>query len=123
MHLQQRLNLTPIAPGMARRSLDRFAGTLRQDRLDDLRLIVSELVTNCIRHSGLRGDDSIEMKVELAGHGIRVEVSDPGVGFPQERSGPRSESGWGLGIVERLADRWGYESGPRTKVWAELPLS
>jgi len=115
--------MTPAAPGSARRSLDRFAGTMPKGRLDELRLIVSELVTNCVRHSGLGKRDWIKMRVETLPSCIRVEVTDEGVGFGTEFGSRGRDGGLGLVIVNHLAARWGHEGGPQTTVWAELALS
>ena len=123
MDLSRRLKLTSAAPGRARRSLDRFAETVPADRLNELRLIVSELVTNSFRHSGLGEREWVEMKIETFPRCIRVEVSDHGVGFGPESGRHGSENGRGLGIVNHLAARWGHEGGPQTMVWAELALS
>ena len=53
---------------------------------------------------------------------MRVEVSDGGGGFePHARTRPRDEpGGWGLHLVDSLADRWGVETGRRTRVWFEI---
>ena len=78
----------------------------------DVRLLVSELVTNAVRHANLATGDVIELVVELADHKLRVEVHDPGGGFvPSAPSpDPARPSGWGLYLVAELADRWGVDS-------------
>jgi anti-sigma regulatory factor (Ser/Thr protein kinase) len=106
----------------ARHSLDELAGRVEEERLEVLRLLVSELVTNCLRHARLEREDRVRLRVLVCRTKIRVEVTDPGPGFEQ-RPGPPAEertSGWGLLIVERLADRWGIDRGEKTRVWAEL---
>lgn len=101
------------APGVSRSRLTRMRSELGT-RFDDVLLVVSELVTNSVRHSQSR---DIDVKVEaLDGH-IRVEVSDDGPGFAQSQ--PRGD-GLGLGIVERLSERWGMVDGDRFTVWVEL---
>jgi len=86
-------------------------------RFDDVLLVVSELVSNSVRHSQ---SHDIDVRVEaLDGH-IRVEVSDEGPGFARDQ--PRGE-GLGLGIVESLAERWGMVAGEQFTVWAELSLT
>jgi hypothetical protein len=53
---------------------------------------------------------------------LRVEVRDGGAGFVPERRRERSEpGGWGLMLVEGIADRWGVKRDPTTTVWFELP--
>lgn len=116
------LNLTPgpEAAAMARSALGALEGRLQGDLLDDVRLLVSELITNSVRHSNAAGRVSLE--VGLAERTLRVEVADAGAGFePRPRvAGQRKDSGWGLYLVDRLADRWGVVRDPGTRVWFEI---
>ncbi len=120
--LELKLRATPDAPRDARHALDRLAPEVPQDVLENVRLLVSELVTNCIRHAGVEPDATIELKVAPRESVIRVEVSDPGEGFepaPVHLS-LYSKSGWGLYLVEQIADRWGVLVENGTKVWFEI---
>lgn len=102
------------APGISRSQLQRLRTKL-EPRYDDVVLLVSELVSNSVRHG--RSND-IDVKVTARGGWIRVEVTDKGPGFPIDA--PRGE-GLGLAIVEKLADRWGMQDGAQKfTVWAEL---
>ena len=104
----------PESVAAARRAFAEIDG-LPRAREDDLALIISELVTNAIRHAGLEPDDEIEIVSDFRGEGVRVTVRDGGKGFLR---GARSEvGGWGLEIVEQLSDDWGLEKGG---VWFEL---
>lgn len=85
-----------------------------EPRYDDVLLVVSELVSNSVRHSE---SEEIDLIVRAQDGHIRVEVSDEGPGFTPDA--PRGE-GLGLTIVEKLAERWGLVSGDRFTVWAEL---
>jgi anti-sigma regulatory factor (Ser/Thr protein kinase) len=118
------LSLAPTAPSEARLSLHAFDGTLLPGQLDDLRLVVSELVTNSVLHSGLTEGEPIQLSVQVLLRRVRVEVVDSGWGFPfaDAAEAPLGHHGWGLPIVDALADRWGTERGPDTKVWAEFAL-
>jgi anti-sigma regulatory factor (Ser/Thr protein kinase) len=53
---------------------------------------------------------------------VRVEVSDRGAGFrpPTGPPPPRSASGWGLYLVDQLADRWGIDTDGDTTAWFEI---
>ena len=116
------LRATPDAPRDARHALDRLAREIPQNVLENVRLLVSELVTNCIRHAGVDPGATIELKVWPRDSIIRVEVSDPGEGFepaPVSLS-IYSTSGWGLYLVEQIADRWGVQVENGTKVWFEI---
>ena len=98
-----------------------LAGVPRQV-VHKLVLMVSELVTNCVRHGRLREDDMIRLILDISSDQARVEVTQPGPPFEQEaRSVHRHppEGGFGLRIVESLADRWGV-SGPPCTVWLEM---
>jgi anti-sigma regulatory factor (Ser/Thr protein kinase) len=109
----------------ARHAVDQLSDRLPEDQLGDVRLLVSELVTNSLRHAELAPEDRIRLGVDVREASVRVEVSDPGKGF--EFVGPADDpdtvEGWGLYLVATLADRWGIErepSGGATRVWFEL---
>jgi anti-sigma regulatory factor (Ser/Thr protein kinase) len=110
--------------GRARHALDALAGDLSATVLDDLRLMVSELVTNCLRHGGLRPEDPIDVLVSSADDRIRMEVVNPGTGFYPPGSEPSiyQTSGWGLFLVSRLADQWGVDRRGGTRVWLEVDV-
>jgi anti-sigma regulatory factor (Ser/Thr protein kinase) len=113
----------PGSVGRARDALDRFGDHVDERRMGDLRLLVSEVVTNAVRHAGMDPDDTILLEIaDGAGGSVRVEVSDSGSGFIPKQRDPDLErpGGWGLYLVEELADRWGVETGGRTLVWFEL---
>jgi anti-sigma regulatory factor (Ser/Thr protein kinase) len=107
----------------ARASLDQLAGVVKEDLFDDLRLLVSEVVTNSVRHAGLRPSDSVAVHVTVAPGRVRAEVVDPGPGFEPPARGPSAgaSSGWGLFLVDRVADRWGVDrTDGHTRVWFEI---
>jgi anti-sigma regulatory factor (Ser/Thr protein kinase) len=115
--LKVRLPADKKAPGLARRALDALNGELEGVR-EPVRLLVSEVVTNSVRHAGLTHADKIELEVAAEPSAVRVEVVDPGPGFEAavERS-PNAEGGFGLFFVDELADRWGTDGA---RVWFEL---
>ena len=105
----------------ARRALDRVSGEVDDLVLRNARLVVSELVTNVIRHVPSTSGD-LELCVTAADHRLRVEVVDQGPGFtPTPRADEQDpSSGWGLHILARTASRWGVESDEGTRVWFEM---
>ncbi len=112
----------PDSVARARRTLLPLAGRVTPARLEDLRLLVSEVVTNAIRHGG--GDDAlVRLRILEQDEHVRVEVRDPGAGFtpPDMDPDPERAGGWGLWLVEQLADRWGISNQGGTCVWFELP--
>ncbi|HEV8565206.1 MAG TPA: ATP-binding protein [Actinomycetota bacterium] len=118
------LSLPPVADAIpeARRSLDALAGELSPQALEDARLLVSELVTNSIRHGELRAGQRVLLRAEVEGAVIRIEVTDEGHGFELKPRSPgdTGSSGWGLFLVGRIADRWGMSSDGSTRVWFEI---
>jgi anti-sigma regulatory factor (Ser/Thr protein kinase) len=120
--LQTRLPLGPTAGARARRSLEAFRVYLDRHSFDALRLLVTELVNNSLKHSGRPEGDPIDLTVELADRRVRAEVVDRGADAGVIRPAPvaHKESGWGLFLVDQLADDWGYSSGGPTRVWFEL---
>jgi anti-sigma regulatory factor (Ser/Thr protein kinase) len=94
--------------------------------------MVSELVTNCVRHAHLAPSQRIELVVFEVSAGIRVEVKDPGGGYqaaaealgePPGRPGPDEplpQGGFGLMVIGTLADRYGVRQDRGTVVWFEV---
>jgi anti-sigma regulatory factor (Ser/Thr protein kinase) len=122
VRLERELPVTPEAAAVARHALGDLADVLPGGRARDVRLLVSELVTNAVRHANLDDGDVIRLVVDLADSVLRVEVHDPGGGFVPTAPAPdpARPSGWGLYLVAELADRWGVDSDERTLVWFEL---
>ena len=111
----------PSAPGAARRMSRRALADWQLEVLAPVvELLVSEVVTNAVRHAGSPGQ--IELRVD--GDVLRVEVTDAMAGRPEPRHPtPEEPSGRGLAIVETVASRWGIEPVPEGKtVWFELDL-
>jgi anti-sigma regulatory factor (Ser/Thr protein kinase) len=114
------------APARARQALVALAGDDAQLR-DQLTLLTTELVTNSLRHGGLQPGDRIDLHAVRTGATVRVEVHDPGRSGrePRLRVDPRSldgEGGFGLRLVEQVADEWGAERvpGDGVRAWFEL---
>jgi len=79
--VELKLTATPEAIPEARHALDRLADLLPLEKLEDVRLVVSELVTNSVRHAGLSPDDEIWLSVEASAESVRGRVCDTGSGF------------------------------------------
>jgi anti-sigma regulatory factor (Ser/Thr protein kinase) len=82
---------------------------------DDAALMVSELVANALLH----GIGTISLRIDVEADAVRVEVSDEGKVTVAPNPTPGAHGGWGLRIVEQLADDWGVLDGS-TKVWFRL---
>jgi anti-sigma regulatory factor (Ser/Thr protein kinase) len=85
-------------------------------------LLVSEVVSNAVRHSAGDSKAPVQLIATFGKQTIRVMVTDAGVGFtPRPRDPARTDDGYGLYLLEKVAARWGVESRGDTKVWFELP--
>jgi len=121
-NIETRLPQEPASVAEARGALEPIEPHLDADTLGTLRLLVSELVTNSVRHGQAERAGEIELSVSVSEETVRVEIADPGPGFEVS---PRAEaqdqgSGWGLHFVEVLSDRWGTERDESMRVWFEL---
>jgi anti-sigma regulatory factor (Ser/Thr protein kinase) len=92
--------------------------------LENAQLLVSELVTNSLRHSGAPMDEVV-VSVELMPDRFRVGVQDSGSDavIAARPADLETGGGFGLNLVRMLSERWGVErlSGGGTQVWAQLP--
>ncbi|CAN5775117.1 hypothetical protein BH23ACT4_BH23ACT4_09130 [soil metagenome] len=105
------------APSISRQKLAEFRGEL-EPRFDDLALVVSELVSNAVRHSG-HGSVFVSLK-QTGDNRVRLEVKDPGPCFDPEH--PPGGDGMGLQLVSKVADSWGIENDGDCTVWVEIDL-
>jgi anti-sigma regulatory factor (Ser/Thr protein kinase) len=111
------------APERARSWIESAASWLPSELESTLLLLTCELVNNAVRHGGAGEDEVIELELAaLDAERVRVQVSDPGVGFEHmPRHAPLDEEGgWGLVLIESMAEAWGVEQGDGTRVWFEL---
>ncbi len=130
-HVELALQPTPQAPGLARAAVRELcaaddepgARQVSAARSRELQLLVSEIVTNAVRHT----DDPtvrLTLTAEMAKDSIRVAITDSGHGFGEESK--RHAGGYGLFLLDKLASRWRVEQlddrSADTRVWFELPL-
>ena len=99
----------------ARELVNAHAGTLGSRRNEDAVLMVSELVSNALLH----GTGVIRLQIDVNADDVRVEVSDQGNVSLAPSPTPGAHGGWGLRIVDELADEWGVLEGS-TKVWFRI---
>ena len=122
-----RLPLNARAPTAARALVGELADRVSTAVLDDARLLVSELVTNSLRHSGASPDDTLVLRTYVSDTMLRVEVEDPGCAGAVAMRSPDHDSGggFGLNLVQTLSERWGTERAAAggTRVWAQLSLT
>jgi anti-sigma regulatory factor (Ser/Thr protein kinase) len=115
------------APVAARRALERFSAHLDDDILERSALVISEVVTNSVKHAGLTPAQRIDIEIALLPERLRIEITDNGNGFePPATFTPKrdhSPGGWGLVLVDQLADRWGIDFSHSTHIWCEFDHS
>jgi anti-sigma regulatory factor (Ser/Thr protein kinase) len=118
--VELRLTLQPVprASADARRGLAVFAESLPAETYSDLRLVVTELITNGVKYGPGR---AIKVAVALDANGLVCgDVDDGGTGEVRMRVCPEPEGGGlGLVIVNALTSSWGVEPGS-SQVWFEL---
>jgi anti-sigma regulatory factor (Ser/Thr protein kinase) len=120
-----RLGSGPDAAAEARRALSELRADLDPPLMETLRLLVTELVTNSVRHTDC---DSVTLRVAIGKAAVLTEVADDGPGFDadaaleaEQREGRGPDTGWGLFLVQRLARDWGVKEEKHSKrVWFEL---
>jgi anti-sigma regulatory factor (Ser/Thr protein kinase) len=126
--VEARLALDVQAPGAARVVVadclgDRVAASVFRDA----QLLVSELVTNSVRHSGVPAGSEVIVSVDLTPGMVRLDVEDPGHAGTVALRAPEAGSGggYGLNLVQTLSERWGMERVAEggTRVWAQLALA
>lgn len=109
----------PLARLELRRTLDGWGLCGIEDAAS---LVLSELLTNAVRHARVPGR-GIETRFLLLSRGLRIEVHDaseerPLMALPETDAG----GGWGLPLVDTLSEKWGISDrqGPGKLVWAVL---
>jgi anti-sigma regulatory factor (Ser/Thr protein kinase) len=117
----------PNAAAAARAALTALEDHLDPDCLHDLCLVVTELVSNSVRHSGIGPASSVGLDVRVRAERVRVEVTDPGSGFEPQVRPPTPDDldrtgGWGLFLVDELTEGWGVLQDGLTRVWFEMNL-
>ena len=111
------------AAAAARRAIIAGNGWLPDTVREEVLLLVTELVTNAVRHAGAGPERSLHVELLHSPGWVAVAVADDGPGYTWHQTpSPGNESGgWGLFLVDRIADRWGAESTTdRNRVWFEI---
>ena len=122
MELKLKLPGAPLAAAAARSVVERLGDHVPGDMLDNARLLISELVTNAVLHGGARAGGDVRVRILTTAQSIRFEVCDGGRGFQAEHPHLEQDQigGWGLYLVDQLADRWGVDTEGGCMVWFEL---
>ncbi len=103
---------------------DGLGAEVPQRTIEDVLLVISELVTNAVRHAGADTEgETIEVTVKSSGETIRIEVVDFAPATEPRLRDDDAPGGMGLVVVSGLCPQWGTEQEEgRKTVWAEYPL-
>jgi anti-sigma regulatory factor (Ser/Thr protein kinase) len=121
-----RFPASSTAPALARASVGTVLEGLTDGQTEDVLLLLSELVTNAVRHTSSAALSDVIVRLDARPELVRVEVLNPGTSFDPPAPQTPSTTGTGLGLflVDALAREWGVErEGQRTKVWFEIPAA
>jgi anti-sigma regulatory factor (Ser/Thr protein kinase) len=125
--VELRLTADVQAPALARAAVaDRLGNAVTAAVLAAAQLVVSELVTNGVRHSGASAGQTLTVRLALSAGMVRLEVEDPGSdgAVAPRQPDPDGGGGRGLNLVQAMSERWGVErvAAGGTRVWAQLAL-
>jgi anti-sigma regulatory factor (Ser/Thr protein kinase) len=116
----------PQAPARMRSLLDdELTGELSEERLAELRLLTTEVVSNSVRHGPVGPDGWVSCTASVGDDCLRVEIRDSSLsaGVPRQREPDYLDGGgFGLFLVDQVAASWGVEQDSGTCVWFELSL-
>lgn len=102
---------------------DELSDVLRPNKVAEAELLTTELFTNAVRHARLQAGDPVGLEVIVSPRSVRVSVIDAGSGFDfgkMLREPPDHTGGWGLFLVESIADRWGIDESSPHRAWFEI---
>ncbi len=124
MRVVEELSLEATSVRRARSLVAPFRIEMGGEAFDALRLVVSELVANCVQHSLGRG--SIMLEAAGRDRHVRVAVKCPkGASAPHIATPGHRDGGGGLGlrILDAVAESWGIgEDGSDSLVWADIAI-
>jgi two-component sensor histidine kinase len=117
--LKRTFRARPEAAAEARQAVDRLP--LASATRETLSLVVTELVSNSIRHGDLGADSTIDLLATPGEGVVHVEVRDGGPGFAPSGTGSGAAHGYGFSIVSALSEAWGVDcEGAGCTVWCDI---
>jgi anti-sigma regulatory factor (Ser/Thr protein kinase) len=115
-----RIPATPDAAHVAREELDGWVNErLGAVRGDDVRLLASELVSNAVRHGNVPTGGDLTLGIHANDSTLTISVEQPTSASLAQLREPSEdrEGGFGLCLVDALADSWGVKAEAPGKVW------
>ena len=121
-HFVLEVAATPEAASAVRRAFLAQDGALPNLVRDDVLLLLTELVNNAVGHADTAPGPAVRVEIGQWFGMVRVAVWDEGRGFTYPTTSRSDETGgWGLVLVDRIADRWAVAPAPTgTRVWFEI---
>ena len=114
----------PRAASIARAALDHeMASTALRRRIDDAKTVITEVVTNAVKYGIEHGQGDIRVVIDASDERLQVRVEQPLQAdsvHPRRPQPSARAGGFGLLIVEALADAWGVDPGPPGRVWFRI---
>ena len=120
-----RMSVPPTldAPRVARAAITQWMpASIPRTLVQDARLLISELVTNSVRHAGAAGGAPIVVSAGTSDRAAWFDVADAGDRGSVTRRPAQPKGGMGLNIVHAAASQWGTSDRDGTHVWFELAL-
>jgi anti-sigma regulatory factor (Ser/Thr protein kinase) len=121
-HLESEPASVPVARRLA---CEVASAYLEQQQLQAFELVVTEVVSNAVRHAG-DANERIKLAVTPKDGYVCVQVTDSGPGLVPKPGALEADDdgGFGLFIVEQLTRRWGMtREDKKTRVWFELDFA
>jgi anti-sigma regulatory factor (Ser/Thr protein kinase) len=122
IELGLRLPPDPEAPGVARSVVRELHGLVPAELIEKLTLVSSELVTNALRHSRSDPEPTVSLRIDRDSIELAVSSVSPPFDRTAVKDLPGADGGFGLHLVDALADRWRVESDAVTRVVCEFDL-
>lgn len=118
--MELRLAADAQAPRVARQRISEVLQGCGVETRQNAELLISELVTNAVRHGPSIGE--IDIRVVSFEDSMEIAVSDVGRGF--DPISPPSSDGYGLSIIKTLSQEWGVVDNEREfRVWCRVSRS
>jgi serine/threonine-protein kinase RsbW len=123
--MEHRLPFSTTASGEARRLSRQFLQSrLDEDRAVEFLVMVSELVSNAVRHGEPEPDGGIGLRLEGETGVARAVITDaaPEFTFDRDTFERADRNHFGLLVIDKLADRWGLSLDGKKAVWFEVDV-